>query len=165
LIQIDIGFGDIVVPDPKEMIYPTLLNLESPKVMVYSKESIIAEKFEAMVSLTVFNSRMKDFYDIYTISIKEEFDYETLKSAISETFARRETNIGNYSAIFTEDFITDQSRINQWKTFLKRINSIEELEYIEVMNTLKKFLEPIAAGIIEEDSSMSKWNKDDLKWV
>lgn len=165
LIQIDIGFGDIVVPDPKEMIYPTLLNLESPKVMVYSKESIIAEKFEAMVSLTVFNSRMKDFYDIYTISIKEEFDYETLKSAISETFARRETNIGNYSAIFTEDFITDQSRINQWKTFLKRINSTEELEYIEVMNTLKKFLEPIAAGIIEEDSSMSKWNKDDLKWV
>ncbi|WP_286909140.1 nucleotidyl transferase AbiEii/AbiGii toxin family protein [Clostridium sp. UBA1652] len=165
LIQIDIGFGDIVVPDPKEMIYPTLLNLESPKVMVYSKESIIAEKFEAMVSLTVFNSRMKDFYDIYTISIKEEFDYETLKSAISETFARRETNIGNYSAIFTEDFITDQSRINQWKTFLKRINSTEELEYIEVMNILKKFLEPIAAGILEEDSSMSKWNKDDLKWV
>lgn len=96
-----------MVPDPKEMIYLTLLNLDPPKVMVYSKESIIAEKFEAMVSLTVFNSRMKDFYDIYTMAIKEEFDYETLKSAINATFNRRETNISNYSAIFTEDFITD----------------------------------------------------------
>lgn len=165
LIQIDIGFGDIVVPDSKEMIYPTLLNLDSPKIMAYSKESIIAEKFEAMVSLTVFNSRMKDFYDIYTMSIKEEFKYETLKSAISETFKRRKTNIINYSTIFAESFITDQSRINQWKVFLKRINLTEVLEYTEVMNTLEKFLEPIVKGIIEENSILSKWNKDDLKWI
>ncbi len=165
LIQIDIGFGDIVVPDPKEMIYPTLLDLDSPKVMVYSKESIIAEKFEAMVSLTVFNSRMKDFYDIYTMAIKEDFDYETLKSAISETFNRRETNISNYVAIFTEDFITDQSRINQWKAFLKRINLIEQLEYSAVMNVLEKFLKPIAEGIIEEKNIPHKWNKDNLTWI
>lgn len=165
LIQIDIGFGDIVIPDPKEMIYPTLLDLDSPKVMVYSKESIIAEKFEAMVSLTVFNSRMKDFYDIYTMATKEEFDYETLKSAISETFNRRETNISNYAAIFKEDFITDQSRINQWKAFLKRINLNEQLEYSTVMNVLEKFLKPIAEGINEENSILHKWNKDNLTWI
>ncbi len=165
LIQIDIGFGDIVIPDPKEMIYPTLLDLDSPKVMVYSKESIIAEKFEAMVSLTVFNSRMKDFYDIYTMATKEEFDYETLKSAISETFNRRATNISNYAAIFKEDFITDQSRINQWKAFLKRINLNEQLEYSTVMNVLDKFLKPIAEGINEENSILHKWNKDNLTWI
>lgn len=165
LIQIDIGFGDIVVPDPKEMIYPTLLNLDSPKVMVYSKESIIAEKFEAMVSLTVFNSRMKDFYDIYTMAVKEEFDYKTLKSAISETFNRRETNISNYVAIFAEDFITDQSRINQWKAFLKRITLNEQLEYSVVMNILEKFLKPIADGIIKEKNILHKWNKDNLTWI
>lgn len=165
LIQIDIGFGDIVIPDPKEMIYPTLLDLDSPKVMVYSKESIIAEKFEAMVSLTVFNSRMKDFYDIYTMAVKEDFDYETLKSAISETFNRRETNISNYLAIFTEDFVTDQSRINQWKAFLKRINLTEQLEYSVVMNILEKFLKPVAEGIIEEKSILHKWNKDNLTWI
>lgn len=165
LIQIDIGFGDIVVPDPKEMIYPTLLKLDSPKVMVYSKESIIAEKFEAMVSLTVFNSRMKDFYDIYTMAIKEDFDYETLKSAISETFNRRETNISNYSVIFTRDFITDQSRINQWKAFLKRINLTEQLEYSAVMNVLEKFLKPIVEGIIEEKNIPNKWDKDNLTWI
>ena len=147
------------------MIYPTLLDLDSPKVMVYSKESIIAEKFEAMVSLTVFNSRMKDFYDIYTMATKEEFDYETLKSAISETFNRRETNISNYAAIFKEDFITDQSRINQWKAFLKRINLNEQLEYSTVMNVLEKFLKPIAEGINEENSILHKWNKDNLTWI
>ena len=141
------------------------MNLDSPKVLVYSKESIIAEKFEAMVSLTVFNSRMKDFYDIYTMAIKEDFDYEILKSAISETFNRRETNISNYSTIFTEDFITDQQRIGQWKAFLKRINLSEQLEYLVVMKVLEKFLEPIVEGIIEEKNILNKWDKDNLTWI
>ena len=165
VLQMDIGFGDIVVPGAVRMEYPSLLEMEQPVIQAYSIESVIAEKFEAMIFLAEFNSRMKDFYDIYTMAIKEEFDYETLKNAISETFNRRETNIKNYSAIFTEDFIADQSRINQWKAFLKRINLIEQLEFSAVMNVLEIFLKPIAEGIIEEKSILHKWNKNNLTWI
>jgi len=147
------------------MIYPTLLKLESPKVMVYSKESIISEKFEAMVSLSVFNSRMKDFYDIYTMAINEDFIYKNLKNAISETFIKRETNIMNYSVIFTEDFITDYSRIIQWQAFLKRINFKQQLKYSVVMKVLEEFLNPVAEGIIKKVDMLNKWDKELLIWI
>lgn len=165
MIQIDIGFGDIVIPNVIEMAYPTLLESTSPKVMVYSKESIIAEKLQAMVALTVFNSRMKDFYDIYNIAVKEEFYYKTLKEAISETFRKRETDISNVSVIFSKQFTSDNERIKQWEAFLRRINSNENLEYSEIMIVLEKFLEPVVDGILKQECILDKWDNENMKWL
>jgi len=92
-LQMDIAFGDVVIPKVKLIEFPTLLEEESPKIKVYSIESIISEKFEAMVKLAMVNSRMKDFYDVYTLSINHNFQGNRLKKAIESTFKRRKTSI------------------------------------------------------------------------
>lgn len=159
IIQIDMGFGDIVIPKSLEIVYPTLLENEEPKIIVYSKESIIAEKFQAMVSLSVFNTRMKDFYDIYNLAKDNKFELQNLKNAIEETFKNRETNISGYKDIFREEFITDIKRNTNWKAFLRRIGTKEELDYIEVMQVLKKFIVPV----IKEDNN-KVWDNINLEW-
>lgn len=159
VIQIDMGFGDIVIPKSLEIIYPTLLENEEPRIIVYSKESIIAEKFQAMVSLSVFNTRMKDFYDIYNLAKDNNFELHNLKNAIEKTFKNRETNLSGYKNIFKEEFITDIKRNTNWKAFLRRIGTKEELDYIEVMQVLKIFIVPV----IEKDDS-KVWDNINLEW-
>lgn len=87
-LQFDIGFGDVVVPKPQLIDYPVLLDMATPQVQAYSKESVISEKFEAMITLSVMNSRMKDFYDIYTLLTANDFDGRMLYEAVFETFQR-----------------------------------------------------------------------------
>lgn len=90
-LQIDIGFGDIVHPAYGEIELPTVLDLPAPLLLGYSKESTIAEKFQAMVKLGIINSRMKDFYDIWLLSRQYEFDKRMLAEAVSLTFENRDT--------------------------------------------------------------------------
>lgn len=92
-LQIDIGFGDLVSPPPREADYPALLEFPSPRLRIYSMESVIAEKLHAMVILNLTNSRMKDFYDLWTLSRLFSFTSQTLAQAIQSTFARRQTPI------------------------------------------------------------------------
>lgn len=95
-IGIDIGFGDVVFPSRKKMNYPTLLNDDSPEMYAYSVYSIIAEKMEAIVSLGVINTRYKDFYDLCTISEREDIDGSILKESLIETFHNRHTTFDHY---------------------------------------------------------------------
>ncbi|GAB6137981.1 nucleotidyl transferase AbiEii/AbiGii toxin family protein [Halanaerobaculum tunisiense] len=88
-LQLDIGFGDAIVPNPQKLDYPGLLDLKRPKINAYSLESVIAEKFESMLSLSLINSRMKDFYDIYTIANSKPFDGRVLQEAITTTIQKR----------------------------------------------------------------------------
>ncbi len=90
-IQLDVGFGDVVIPSAKLMMYPTILDLPAPKIRGYSKESTIAEKFEGMVRRGIINSRMKDFWDIRLLSQQFDFDGKTLAAAIEKTFSKRHT--------------------------------------------------------------------------
>lgn len=159
IIQIDMGFGDIVIPKSLEIVYPTLLENEEPKIIVYSKESIIAEKFQAMVSLSIFNTRMKDFYDIYNLAKDNKFELHNLKNAIEETFKNRETNIRGYKDIFKEEFITDIKRNTNWKAFLRRIGTKEALDYIEVMQVLERFIVPVI-----EIGENKIWDNINLEW-
>lgn len=99
-LQIDIGFGDIIIPKAKLMEFPTLLEEKPPRVKVYSIESIIFEKFEAMVKLAMANSRMKDFYDVCALSISHNFRGRRLKKAIETTFQKRKTPIPYNSLVF-----------------------------------------------------------------
>jgi Nucleotidyl transferase AbiEii toxin, Type IV TA system len=86
-LQIDVGLGDAIVPGPEELEYPTILKFPAPKLHAYSKESVVAEKFEAMVKLGMANSRMKDFYDLWVLVQRFQFKSATLAAAIQATFA------------------------------------------------------------------------------
>lgn len=141
-MQIDIGFGDSVVPRPKVLTYPTLLDLPAPRVRAYPRETAVAEKLEAMISLGVINSRMKDFYDLWFISQHFSFNGNTLTKAISATFKRRKTGFPQQTlAAFMNTFIHDEIKLTQWQTFMQRADLVESTPvFAEVIKKLNTFL-------------------------
>ena len=142
-IQIDIGFGDKVYPKTILVNYPVILEMEQPEINVYSKHSAIAEKFEAMIQLSEANSRMKDFYDIYTLLSNNKIDKSELERAIELTFDTRKTQITDNHSVFQDHFYTNSDRLLQWKAFKKKAKIIENIEFETVMIMLKTELEPI----------------------
>jgi len=118
-MQIDIGFGDIVYPAPKEAVLPTMLEFPAPRLLCYSRESAIAEKFEAMIKLGFLNSRMKDFYDIWLLSRGFNFTGPKLAEAIRLTFEQRQTTLPVRIESFSEDFVNEKQV--QWAAFHKPV--------------------------------------------
>jgi len=149
VIWVDTGFNDIVVPEVTIADYPVLLDMDSPKIKMYSFESVVAEKFEAIVSLGKLNSRMKDFYDIFILLSEKKFNRNILKNAIIETFKRRGTDILKFEQVFNKEFIEDSNRINQWKLFLNKIGHYN-IEFEYVLDSIKKSLLPIYDNIKNE---------------
>jgi hypothetical protein len=144
-MQLDIGFGDVVVPQPLIVEYPTILPLPAPRLRGYSRESAIAEKFEAMVKLGILNSRMKDFFDIWLLSRQFDFEGRTLSTAIAKTFARRRTVMPAEPMALTDTFATDSSKQTQWQGFIRR----SRLQHVpgnlaEVVAAVAVFLGPVA---------------------
>jgi predicted nucleotidyltransferase component of viral defense system len=157
-IQIDIGFGDVIVPSPSKISYPVILDFPAPELKGYTMESTIAEKFQAMVKLGVLNSRMKDFYDIWLLSRTFDFKGKILAEAVEKTFEKRYTPVTLDASLFDPSFGKDRDRNVQWRGFIsktKLINVPESFE--EVMTTVKLFLEPLAASILEQRAFNSKW--------
>lgn len=113
-LQIDVGFGDIITPNPIEMEYPTILDLPAPQLFSYNIETVIAEKFEAMISLSEVNTRMKDFYDVYYLLEFGDYDKIQLKQAIINTFKQRGTSLPKKHSIFTSAFVKDEQRFKLW---------------------------------------------------
>ena len=108
-LQIDVGLGDTIIPSSEELEYPTLLKFAAPKLHAYSKESVVAEKFEAMVKLGMANSRMKDFYDLWVLAKRFEFESATLAAAIQATFKTRRTTLPRSSPLALQaDFMNFQ---------------------------------------------------------
>jgi len=142
-ISMDIGFGDVVTPAPQVIEYPTLIDgLPIPTIYAYSLETVIAEKFEAMISLSVDNSRMKDFFDVYGLLKHHDIDMEVLGQAIEATFSTRNTQMVKNPALFTESFAKDARRNNYFQGFLKRIKWKEKLEFSEVCSYIVEKLKP-----------------------
>ncbi len=120
-LQIDIGFGDAIVPDAEECEYPVLLDFPAPRLRCYAKETVIAEKLQAMVALGAINSRVKDLYDIWTLSHQAAFDGQILAKAIASTFERRKTEIPTAEPVaLTAEFTGDPNTAALWKAFLER---------------------------------------------
>ncbi len=115
-IQMDIGFGDVIVPCPCKIEYPGLLDFPRAKLKGYTMESTIAEKFHAMVKLDVPNSRMKDFYDIWMLSNTFDFKGETLAEAVEKTFRNRKTSVSADQTVFDPSFAEDSDKNIQWDT-------------------------------------------------
>lgn len=158
-LQIDIGFGDSVVPEPIELEYPTLLDMPSPHIKAYPIETVVAEKLETLVSKGILNSRMKDFYDLRIMAKEFQFDGSALTRAITATFARRGTEIPNANpAAFTEEFYTNADKKIQWKAFL-RTSKLEDitLELSKVVNEMQAFLSPPMIAAVDNKSFDKKW--------
>lgn len=159
-ITIDIGFGDVLFKKPELMNYPTLLEMESPQINTYSVETVIAEKFEAIVKLNFLTSRMKDFYDVIFIAENYELKKINLLNSIQKTFENRNTSIDNRKIIYQDEFKKDDEKQKQWEGFLKRIKSEMKEEFIDIINKLETFIEPIFENA--EDDLF--WEKDKWKW-
>jgi predicted nucleotidyltransferase component of viral defense system len=141
-VAIDVGFGDALEPGAERLDYPTLLDQPAPKLRAYARETVIAEKFQAIVALGRANSRMKDFYDIWLLATSFPFDDDRLVRAIKATFERRETEIpGEVPDGLTRDFGADPAKIQQWEAF-KRDLGTDPGKLVDVCATLAAFLGP-----------------------
>ena len=155
-MQIDIGFGDVVFPEPEKLDLPTMLNFSAPRLLCYSRESSISEKLEAMVKLGILNSRMKDFYDIWLLSRQFNFDGAKLAEAIRRTFERRGTALPAEIEVFTEPFIV--AKQTQWAAFRKRLqqNHVPS-SFREIMASVSSFLSPIITALNLEKATPKIW--------
>ena len=162
-VRIDVGFGDVIYPNPVKMEYPTLLDQPTPLVNVYSKETIIAEKFEVIVSLGNANSRMKDFYDIFVLLNTYDFDGSILAEAIKETFSNRKTKLNSISA-FETGFVKNPIRLRMWTSFQKSKNVKQVVDFEEVIGQIKGFLLPIIDSLKQSTIKAMIWNHKTRAW-
>jgi len=164
-LQIDIGFGDVIVPNPQTMEYPTLLDMDQPVLQVYSKESVIAEKFEAMLYLADVNSRMKDFYDIYSLCKKYDFDGLVLFEAMAQTLTNRATPLSKTPVIFSDEFAKNKDKHTQWNAFRRRANVAEGVVFDEVLSALQEFIRPVFMAIIDGGKFTGQWKCSAHRWL
>lgn len=142
-IQADIGIGDVITPVAQEIEYPVLLDLPSPKLKAYPVETVIAEKFEAMVQLGFANSRMKDFYDVWALTKFMNPHYDILAQAIANTFRRRATELPKDVPIaLTSEFSRDEMKQKQWSAFVRRaaVGSSAKMTLHETVEEIRPLL-------------------------
>jgi predicted nucleotidyltransferase component of viral defense system len=149
-VQADIGFGDAVVPGPDEVDYPVILDeMPVPHLRVYPRYTVVAEKLEALTSLGMLNSRMKDYFDLWVLARYSEFDRQILIRAVAATFDRRQTKIPNGVPIgLSDEFANDLLKEKQWNAFLRK-NSIASKPLSEVVTDLRDFLMPVLASAVQ----------------
>jgi predicted nucleotidyltransferase component of viral defense system len=159
-IQIDIGFGDSIVPEPIEIDYPTLLDMPSPHIRAYPVETVVAEKLETIVSKGILNSRMKDFYDLRALALGFQFDGNILSQAIKATFIRRGTGIPSDSPVaFTKEYFANPDKKTQWQAFLRTSKlENEKLGLSEVVDDIQRFLLPLLIASAKDKPFTEYWS-------
>lgn len=157
-LQIDVGLGDTIVPGSEELEYPTLLKFPAPQLHAYSKESVVAEKFEAMVKLGVANSRMKDFYDLWVLVQRFEFDSGTLAAAIQATFKARRTTLPRSSPLaLRAEFYEFPTKQTQWRAFLRKSGLKADSSLKEIIAVIREFLMPLVDGVLKGNEENQVW--------
>lgn len=162
-VRIDVGFGDQIFPEKQVIEYPTLLDDENPLLFSYSIDSMIAEKFEAIVSLGYANSRYKDFYDIYNLMHQYDFDGKILKEAIELTLSQRGTRITEIVA-FNRSFISDKTHQKRWKGFISSKHIEDDYGFEETLERIQLFLNPIVESIQQKQPFSKVWNHEQSQW-
>jgi predicted nucleotidyltransferase component of viral defense system len=157
-MQIDVGFGDAVVPGPRRIDYPTILDLPAPRIRGYTRESVIAEKFHVMVRRGILNSRMRDFFDVWALSQQFNFEGVVVAAAVRETFARRTLEVPRRPVALTDEFAAAMEKQAQWRGFLRR-SRLEGVsgELTEVVQAIAGFLGPIAEALHGEREFEGRW--------
>jgi predicted nucleotidyltransferase component of viral defense system len=160
-IQADIGFGDVVTPEPERVEYPTLLGSPAPLLRAYPRETVVAEKYQALVYLGMANSRMKDFYDLWVMAQRFDFVGVTLSEAINNTFARRETTLPEQTPSgLSSEFGDDFQKTRQWDAFLRKVLLLPtptSPSLQEVCQSLERFLMRPTAALIQGRSFSEHW--------
>ena len=142
-LQIDVGFGDAITPGIDDATLPTLLDFPSPRLAAYPRETVVAEKVQAMVLLGIANTRMKDFYDVDYLARHFDFEGQSLVEALRATFARRGTPLPDSLPLaLSEEFATDSAKRAQWAAFLKKGKLDVGDSFGEVISRLRLFLLP-----------------------
>jgi Nucleotidyl transferase AbiEii toxin, Type IV TA system len=157
-MQIDVGFGDVVTPGAETITYPALLAFPSAELSGYPRETVVAEKFHAMVYLRTANSRMKDFYDVWLLASHFLFDGKLLAKAVSATFANHETAIDEAPVAFTADVTDQASTLMQWSAFRSRLSQEHVPEKLsDVVRVLAMFLLPVARACASKAGFEMRW--------
>ena len=165
-LQVDVGFGDAVTPDPQWVVFPVLLpDLTAPKLRVYPVYTVIAEKYHAMVVLGLANSRMKDFYDIAVIAKRTELQGAILAQAIAATFARRNTPLPAQPPVaLTREFSENSAKQRQWQAFLNK-SRIATKGLPETVALLHTLLWPPTQVAATRTTATAAWKPDRQGWV
>ena len=163
--SIDFGVGDVIVPKQEKRKIPTQLeDFDSPMVNTYSIETTVAEKIDAILSLMEFSSRMKDYYDIYYLANKFDFDGNVLSEALRRTFQNREHNFTVEQFEQVMSFDEDTAMQKKWKAFVRKID-IKTDDYSTVLKTIKVFLtKPFTAAVGGKEFT-PKWSANNGEWI
>jgi len=164
-MQIDIGFGDVIVPRPTVIEYPTLLEFGAPVLAAYPRETVVAEKLEALTVLGLLNSRLKDYFDLWLLARLYPFDGAPLVEAIRATFRHRGTAIEALPVGLTPAFGSDASKLVQWRAFLRRSRFTEEpVALEELVTAVCAFVSPALSVAATNARFHSAW-KPGGPWV
>jgi hypothetical protein len=165
-LQIDVGFGDAVTPEPQTVVFPVLLDeLAAPTLKVYPVYTVIAEKYHAMTVLGLANTRMKDFFDIATIAGRTDIDGATLARAIGATFASRSTALPTQPPVaLTRKFGEDDAKQRQWQAFLRK-GRIEAATLAETVDLLHTLLWPASEVAASASDANATWKAQLLRWA
>jgi len=162
-VQIDIGFGDVITPSAQQISFPTLLDFPAPQVRAYPRETVVAEKFEALVRLGMANTRMKDFYDLWALARNFQFEGAQLGAAIKATFERRATPIPTADSepiALTSVFGGANVKQAQWRAFLRKAHLNSTAPSLdEAITALRLFLLPPAIALTVDQAPF------DLHWL
>ena len=160
-VQIDIGYGDVVTPEAEQVTFPGLLEFTAPKLRAYPVYTVVAEKLEAIVTLGETNTRMKDFYDLWFLCQRFDFDGALLRNAILATFARRNSQLKPLKEIagLTTSFVEQNDAT--WKAFLRR-NRLTAIEFPAVIARVREFIEPILMNDLSGNSAT--WRANLVLW-
>lgn len=158
-VQVDVGFGDAIVPEPQSTLLPALLDFPAPRLRAYARESTIAEKLHAIVERGLGNTRMKDYYDLWFLSSRYEFEGPRLVAAAGATFARRQTVLPEAQpAGLTPQFATDEVKVAQWRAFLRRSRLTSDPPPFEVLlDGLRTFLLPVLRAARTQEAFTLTW--------
>lgn len=159
-IQIDIGFGDALVPGAISATLPALLDFPAPELRCYHQLTAIAEKFQAMIKLGELNSRMKDFYDIWNIIQSEEINGAELQKACVATFENRKTPLNLEARFFAEGFHRSPGKQMQWTAFIHKqgLENIAPASFEEVVSILQPFFVPMVESQLSGKVLTAQWN-------
>jgi predicted nucleotidyltransferase component of viral defense system len=158
-MQLDIGFGDVIVPGPTEVEYPTLLEFPAPVLRAYTKETVIAEKLEALTALGLLNSRLKDYYDLAALSRMYGFEGERLMEAITATFQHRGTRIEVEPVGLTNAFCADPARGIQWRAFVRRSRFPDDQDDLQkLVAEVRGFVFPVLANAAAQEPFQAHWH-------
>ena len=161
-IQADIGFGDSVTPGPEEIEFPTLLpNFPAPRLRAYPTYTVVAEKLEAMASLGQGNSRMKDFYDVWFLASRFDFEGSSLAEAIRRTFERRQTPLDFPDNILASTFA--DAKTAEWRAFVSR-NALACPPFDALLALVRGFVEPPFRGAAEGKAFAARWRSAATAW-